>query len=110
MDDRRKYFRLAAHLPLDVVLPADSGKRLRRVSSNLSAGGVYFQGYSDDKLGPGQKINLRIAVPPGVGRTPRESTLEGQATILRIDPAPEVPSGLRSVGVACVFDTPLKFI
>jgi len=111
MSDRRKYFRLAAHLPMDIIVPVAVApdKKLRRLSSNLSAGGFYFQSHIDDGVAPGQKINYRIAIPPGVGRMPREGVLEGQATVLRVDPVPRITSESNTVGVACAFDAPLRF-
>jgi hypothetical protein len=109
MDDRRRYFRLAVNLPLDVMLSLDAGKRYRRVSSNVSAGGVYFQGNLDDGISAGQRIGLRIAVPKAVGRTSADAHLEGEARVVRIDPVTVSARSRGRVGVACEFSTPLRF-
>ncbi|MFA5864000.1 MAG: PilZ domain-containing protein [Phycisphaerae bacterium] len=109
MDDRRKYFRLLANLPLDVILPADRGKTLRRVSSNVSAGGVYFHSHSGDDVCPGQKIEIRIAVPAGAGRMSGAGVLEGGATVIRVDTISHASKETAGVGVACAFNEPLRF-
>jgi len=110
LDDRRRHFRLATRLPLDIRICPVTERRVRRVSANVSAGGVYFQGPSEDGLRPGHKIDLRIVVPPDVGRIAREGALEGQATVLRVEPAGDGEGDPNRVGVACVFDRPLRFI
>ncbi len=109
MDDRRKHFRLAVNLPLDVVVCVDSDKRYRRVSSNVSAGGVYFQGNLEDGITPGQRIGLRIAVPKAVGRMWDEGHLNGEARVVRIDSLKNPVKGSERVGVACEFSRPLQF-
>jgi hypothetical protein len=109
MDDRRKHFRLAVNLPLDIVLPINAGRRYRRVSSNVSAGGVYFQGNLEDGIRAGQQIGLRIAVPKGAGRTSDDGHLEGDATVIRIDSIGTQTGLSQRVGVACEFNTPLRF-
>jgi hypothetical protein len=109
MDDRRKHFRLAVNLPLDVVLPINAGRRYRRVSSNVSAGGVYFQGNPEDGIRAGQRIGVRIAVPKGVGRTSEDGHLEGDATVIRVDSIKSCADLSERVGVACEFTTPLRF-
>jgi hypothetical protein len=109
MSERRKHFRLAAHLPLDIVLSVLPGKCLRRISSNVSAGGVYFQGHTEDAVHPGQKVGLRIAVPAAVGRLATESVLEGEATVLRVEPLSNGRNATGQVGVACEFNSPLRF-
>jgi hypothetical protein len=79
------------------------------MSSNVSAGGIYFHAYPEDRIFAGQTVALRIPVPPAVGRTLEQTVLQGQATILRIDePDAEIPTG--QLGVACIFSTPLKFV
>jgi len=93
---------------MDVILPMRYGRRLRRVSSNVSAGGIYFQGHPEDGVSPGQKIGLRIAIPAGAGRMSNQGVLEGEATVLRVEPI--VGGGqTKRVGVACEFCHPLRF-
>lgn len=108
MNDRRKYFRLATTLPLDVSLPGRSSRRVCRMSSNVSAGGIYFHAYPEDCVIAGQTLALRIPVPPAVGRTLDQAVLQGRATVLRIDESDaEIPTG--QVGIACIFSEPLQF-
>jgi hypothetical protein len=107
MNENRKHFRLAANLPLDIRLPIHPDRPLRRVSSNVSAGGVYFQAHLEDDVQPGQRINLRIAIPPAVGRLETEGILEGQATVLRVDPLKNTRA--ERLGIACEFTEPLHF-
>jgi hypothetical protein len=105
--EKRRHFRLAARLPMDVLMPASSNDRvLRRISTNVSAGGVYFQAHTDDGVSPGQQINLRISVPPAVGRMPWPGTIEGEARVLRVEPLTNANDRL---GVACIFTQPLQF-
>ena len=102
MEERRKHFRLKRNLPLDIDLPHSNGKRVRRISSDISAGGIYFHCGLNDDLAPDQTINLRVAVPPAVGRISGDCSLSGRATVLRVDPMPD------KKGIACRFDQPLR--
>jgi hypothetical protein len=78
------------------------------MSSNVSAGGIYFHAYPEDRVVAGQKIALRIPVPPAVGRTLEQTVLKGQATVLRVDePDPAATTG--QLGIACAFAEPLQF-
>lgn len=108
MNDRRRYFRLTTTLPLEVSLPGIPSQRVCRMSSNVSAGGVYFHAYPEDRVVAGQTISLRIPVPPAVGRTLEQTVLQGQATVLRIDESDATfPTG--QLGIACRFSAPLQF-
>jgi hypothetical protein len=109
MEDRRTYFRLSAHLPLDIAVPDNNGKTVRRISSNVSAGGIYFQGTPDDGFQAGHKIGLKIAVPASSGRIPSEGILEGDAVVLRVDPVRSADETHPRVGIACIFQSPLRF-
>ena len=92
-----------------MVLTVFGNKPLRRISANVSAGGIYFFSHEDDPVHPGQRIGLRIAVPAAVGRMSTETVLEGQATVLRVEP-PDIGGRLSDrVGVACEFTSPLRF-
>jgi len=109
IDERRRHFRLSANLPVDILLSPANAKPLRRISANVSAGGIYFFSHEDDPVHPGQRIGLRIAVPAAVGRMSTETVLEGQATVLRVEP-PDIGGRLSDrVGVACEFTSPLRF-
>jgi hypothetical protein len=107
ISEKRKHFRLAAQLPLVVLLPEKTDNRMiRRISTNVSAGGVYFQTHAKDGVAPGQQINLRIAVPPAIGRFESEGVLEGEATVVRVEP---LKNSSERMGVACEFTRPLQF-
>jgi hypothetical protein len=108
MNDRRRYFRLPTTLPLDISLPGLSSKRICRMSSNVSAGGIYFHTSPEDHVTAGQTIALRIPVPPAVGRSLEQTVLQGRATVLRVEKADsDIPAG--QLGVACAFTEPLRF-
>jgi hypothetical protein len=106
MSEKRKHFRLSARLPMDVLIPTACDRILRRISSNVSAGGVYFQAHPEDGVSPGQQINLRISVPPAVGRIPWPGVIEGEAKVLRVERLTNCSDRL---GVACTFTQPLQF-
>ncbi|NLX04259.1 MAG: PilZ domain-containing protein [Phycisphaerae bacterium] len=106
MEDRRQHYRLPISLPVEVSLSREAG-RLTTTSSNVSAGGVRFL-CSGETVRPGERVSLRLIIPPAPGRSSRVTAMETDATVLRVESTNHDGPAQR-YAVACRFSSPLRF-
>ena len=101
--ERRKHRRVSLRLPLlevEGLARTDSDHALW--TSNVSAGGMYFQTATEPFPAEGSQLHFEILVPPGEGYSPAEGTIRGLGRIVRSLPLPQ-----GKVGVAVRFTQPL---
>lgn len=110
--ERRKHPRKQLFLVMEVRGKGGSSNRLNVITTNISAGGVYFKtSHADEfEVGMATAFTIFMSTPTPHGRT-HASRMEGSGRIVR-----EETVGKRSVqgdkrywkGVALEFDKPLK--
>jgi len=112
--ERRKYPRREMFLVMEVE-GSQPENRLRALTSNISAGGVYFKTLKGEEFQPGVEVSLTIflstAVPQGTGHP---ISLSGKGKVVRREmPQKDNPLDTGSnelwSGVALQFDKPLRF-
>lgn len=103
MQDRRQHQRLRLRLAVSTV-PADQadGDPGAWWTSNISAGGMYYQAARSSQLASDRRIRFQLAVPPGEGYSGSEGTIGGTGEVLRVD---SLENG--TIGVAVRFAEPL---
>ncbi len=104
-EERRKHYRLKLHLPIEVS-SQDKDKRLSRITSNISAGGIYFSSPPNYTFAPGEKLNVKIVMPK-TSAAKNHNLFDTYATVVRTEPITN--SSIKRMGVACKFDRPLTF-
>ncbi len=107
MAERRRHYRLNLQLPLDITTP-DKNEHLSRISKNISAGGIYFAGPPNKAFVPGQKLNIKIAIPR-TDIAENNNILNMNATVIRSEPIGNSVN-IPRMGIACKFDKPLTVI
>ncbi len=104
MAERRKNYRLNLQLPLEIT-SIDNKEHSSRISRNISAGGIYFAGPPNELFKPGNRLNIKIAIPKS-HTTAHKNILNLSATVIRNEPISD-NTNIPRIGVACKFDKPL---
>ena len=107
MQERRRHFRSPIALPVEVALLGNGSERVLSTSSNVSAGGIYLLCQAE-KLHQGDRIGLRLKVPPAPGRSSRLTSVDIGATVLRVEPVGGEGETDRQ-GIACRFHSAPRF-
>lgn len=112
--DRREHQRLAVRLPLECRFPG-AARALRSCTSDISAGGVFFELNVPQDL-PVPQVNsvleLSMIVPPGPGHSPYQGRVSAAAEVLRCRPvdaaADAGTAGCERFGIAVRFKQALQ--
>lgn len=102
--EQRKHFRLNLNLPLNIELIPEN-KPISRISSNISAGGMFFHGQEEDNFHAGQRFKVTMSAPPVSGKSVGNHSISGEGKVLRVENTMSEGVSL----VACKFDKPLRF-
>ena len=104
-DERRQYRRARLRLCIarvEGLHPAGDPPDLW--TSNVSAGGMYFQADLADQPDIGSSLSFEIHVPPGEGYSTSAGRVRGSGKVIRVQTGAEV-----GTGVAVQFTRPLAF-
>lgn len=103
-DERRGSPRLKLNLNVEFSPEGQDAKATRLgITTNVSAGGVYFTTGEWEQLQPGQELGLRLSGLAGYGTGPLFRSLRGRAVVLRLDPPEEGSANYPKAGVAARF-------
>jgi c-di-GMP-binding flagellar brake protein YcgR len=83
MEERRAYRRLDLRLPI-LVQPSPA-KAEGLTTSNISAGGMYFQVPGGGAPQVGSHVAFELVVPPGAGYSASAGRIKGRGEIVRTD-------------------------
>jgi len=101
--ERRRFQRLKLRLPISRLSPCpDSPDETPLRTSNISAGGMYFELPADKGPEAGAEIAFELTIPPGEGYASSASRIRGSGRVVR-----EAPCREGTVGVAVAFTQPL---
>ena len=101
-DERRRFQRLRLRLPISELsgLGGEQAAGLR--TSNISAGGMYFQLPAGSEVEEQTTASFELTVPPGEGYAAAEGRIRGSGRVVRTEALPE-----GRLGVAVEFTHPL---
>jgi hypothetical protein len=111
--ERRKYPRKEMFLVMEVEEHRQSNRRLSVITSNISAGGVYFKAQCCERFMMGTETNLSIflSTPSSSGK-PFMSRISGKGKVVRREEPAKNDFGDRAhdpdwIGIAVQFDEAL---
>lgn len=107
MVERREFLRLPITVPVAVGANGHGEDTLAGTTANVSTGGLYFV-CRDGEVQAGERIGIELNIPPAPGRSTRTTTMAAEATVVRVDSINGEGASER-LGVACHFNSPLRF-
>ena len=108
--ERRKFLRKEMFLVMEISKTGNENELLRVLTSNVSAGGVYFKTHRGQKFDMGTATNLTIYVSTKTGEDKIHSArLSGTGKVVRLERIKEDAAVSDPwTGVAVQFDKALK--
>lgn len=109
--DRRQDIRYEMDLITLVTAKSGEGETFteKTLLRNMSSGGANFITHCAERYFQGQQLEIQVDLP---GTADLKASLQGAATVSRIDPLPDsdTPQAARRHAVAVVISAPLQFV